>query len=142
MAANPVTKSGLVTVETTNGIVKLRGVLDSQLEAVTAIQIAQSTVGVKDVDTSVLYVKSDSRPSSHPVQDAYLTAKVKGVLLKEKLINDADISAIGIKVETKNGVVYLTGKAKNEDQRTKIEEAAKSVSGVTRVVSNIEAEGR
>jgi hyperosmotically inducible protein len=142
LAASPLTKAGLITVETNSGIVKLMGILDSQTEAVSAIQIAQSTVGVKDVDTSALYVKGDTRPSSKPVQDTYITAKVKGALIRERVINDSDLPAVGIKVETISSVVYLTGKVKSEDQRKKIEEIAKSISGVVRVAANLEIDDK
>jgi len=140
LAADPLTKAGLVTVETNNGIVKLMGIVDSQTEGVAAIQIAQSTKGVIDVDTSALYVKGDTRPSSQPIQDAYITAKVKGELIKEKLINRTEIAAIGIKVETKNGIVYLTGKVKNANQRQTIIKAVKSIYGVTQIVPNLTVE--
>jgi hypothetical protein len=57
LAANPVTKAGLITVDINEGIVTLRGIVGSQPEALTAIQIAQSTVGIKDVDTHAFYVQ-------------------------------------------------------------------------------------
>jgi hyperosmotically inducible protein len=140
LAADPVTKAGLITVETNNGIVKLMGIVDSQTEGVAAIQIAQSTKGVIDVDTDALYVKGDKRPSSQPIRDAYITAKVKGALIREKFINDADIAAIGIKVETKNGIVYLTGKVKNAIQRQTIINVVKPISGVSQLVANLTIE--
>lgn len=66
--------------------------------------------------------------SSQPVNDTWITTKVKSSLLA-----DDDVSGLDIEVDTVDGVVFLTG---NVDNRTQIEEAkriAKDIDGVSRV---------
>src|SRR5438876_9692023 len=70
-----------VEVSTDQQVVHFSGTVNSDSEASTLVEIAQSTVDVKDVDTSKLEVKG----SKHPVSDTYITAKVKGAFIREKL---------------------------------------------------------
>lgn len=68
------------------------------------------------------------------VKDSYITAKVKAALARDK-----DITARNIKVETNDqGVVTLSGTAKTQAEVDKAVADAKSVDGVTNVVSNIQ----
>jgi hyperosmotically inducible protein len=137
LVANDDTKAASIKVETNNGIVKLTGVVDSEREAVAAIQTSESTVGVKGVDTDNLNIKNNASESKQPVQDSYITAKVKGALLREKFGNDENFSVSQITVETQNGVVYLSGEAANKGQIHKVIEVAKSITGVHKVVSKL-----
>ena len=122
-----------IEVMTTNGVVNLTGNLDSNTQASEAVQVAESTPGVKDVDASKLTVSG----SNQPLSDALITSKVKGMFIQQKLFGDQDISATTIKVETNNGVVSLSGTADNQDQVTNATKIAKSVSGVKDVKSTI-----
>ncbi len=131
-ADNIVSRSN-IRVETKSGVVKLTGNLKTEEEASQAIQIAQSTPGVSNVDTSKLKVEE----SAHPFDDTVITAKVKGLFIKDKLFGDQPISVTTIKVETTNGVVYLTGTVETAAQATTAVNLAKSVSGVSSVDSKI-----
>jgi len=122
-----------ISVTTKNGVVDLSGTVDTEDEATKAIELASSTQDVKDVITKNLTVKQ----SKQPLSDAYITAKVKGMFLREKIFGDQDISVTGIKVETKDGVVHLSGKADNKEQIDEAKNLAKSVNGVTKVESTI-----
>jgi len=129
--------SGLdIHVVTNNGIVELSGAIKTDSEASTAIELAASTSGVKDVDASMLTVDEGSQP----LTDAAITAKIKGTYLREKLFGNKTVPVITIHVETKDGVVYLTGKANNSVQAKNAEDLAKSVKGVTEVKSNVSIE--
>lgn len=127
-----------VGVETTNGIVTLTGNVNSDADASKVIEIAESIDGVKDVDASQLTITQ----STQPLTDVAITAKVKGLYIKEKLIGEKDIAALGINVETNNGVVYLTGSADNQQQIRNAIKIAQSVSGVKKVDSRIEIKGK
>lgn len=118
-----------VNVSTSNQIVTYSGVVNSDSEASTLVELAQSTVGVKDVDTSHLTVKG----SSQPITDTMITAKVKGEFIKEKLFGDKDVSAWTIDVETNNGIVTLTGSAETKDQVKNAIKLAQATSGVAQV---------
>lgn len=129
--------SGLdISVETNHGVVALQGKVKTESEANTAIEIAASTTGVVDVDASKLTVNA----SEHPVVDSMITAKVKGVYLREKLFGDKSTAVTQIHVETKDGIVYLTGKANSATQAKNAEELAKSVTGVKEVKANVKVE--
>ncbi len=129
--------SGLdIKVETNNGIVTLQGIVKTDSEATTAVELASSTPGVIDVDTSKLTIES----SNQPLADSLITAKVKGVYVREKLFGDKSVNVTQIHVETKDGVVYLTGKANSATQAKNAEELAKSVKGVKDVKSSVTVE--
>ena len=65
------------------------------------------------------------------VDDSTITAKVKAKHAEDKLV-----SAMGVNVETKQGVVVLSGEAKTEAEIDRAEALAKQVEGV-KAVSNL-----
>ncbi len=71
---------------------------------------------------------ADASRSDQPVDDTWITTKVKSSLLA-----DSDVSGLDINVETVNGVVTLSGQV---DQQAQIEHAtriARDIQGVTDV---------
>jgi hyperosmotically inducible protein len=129
--------SGLdIHVVTNNGNVELSGSVKTDSEASTAIEIAASTPDVKDVDASRLAIEGGSQPFT----DSAITAKIKGTYLREKLFGDKAVPVITIHVETKDGVVYLTGKANTNLQAKNAEDLAKSIKGVRDVKSHVSIE--
>ncbi len=71
---------------------------------------------------------ADASRSDQPVDDTWITTKVKSSLLA-----DSDVSGLDINVETVNGVVTLSGQV---DQQAQIEHAtriARGIEGVTDV---------
>lgn len=132
MMADPEISSLSLNVETKNGIVTLSGNVPTDDEAHAAIFAASSVTGVHNVDTSQLIVQK----SSHPFEDTVITAKVMGLFLKEKVFGNEPISVTGISVETKDGIVHLTGEATQQEARN-AEKLARSVSGVRNVDSRV-----
>lgn len=65
--------------------------------------------------------------------DASLTAKVKTAL-----ITAPDLGSTDINVDTANGVVTLNGEVKNANEKTKAEQVAATVIGVTSVVNKLQ----
>lgn len=65
--------------------------------------------------------------------DASLTAKVKTAL-----ITAPDLGSLNINVDTANGVVTLNGEVKNANEKTKAEQVASTVIGVTSVVNKLQ----
>ena len=122
-----------IAVETNSGMVTLSGMVGTVSEAVDAVQIAQSTQGVKDVDASGLVL---SQNSQQPLTDAYITAKVKGVFIQDKLFG-SNVPIMSISVTTKNGTVYLSGTVSNRRIAKRAVSLAKQVDGVNTVVSII-----
>ena len=68
------------------------------------------------------------------VKDSVITTKVKAEMAKDK-----QVSAIHIKVDTdNNGVVQLSGKAKNREEADKAVQIARNVKGVVAVEDHIQ----
>lgn len=70
----------------------------------------------------------DGRDSDQPVDDTWITTKVKSSLLA-----DTDVSGLKIDVETVNGVVTLTGNVEQQAQIDKAASIARGIEGVTDV---------
>ncbi len=64
--------------------------------------------------------------------DAWITTKVKSDLAK-----DSDTKATKIHVNTKSGVVVLTGNVASAAEKTKAEQDARSVKGVVNVENQL-----
>lgn len=67
------------------------------------------------------------------VDDSTITAKVKAKHAEDKMV-----SAMRVSVETKQGVVVLSGEAKTEGEMQRAEVLAKQVEGVKAVSNKIE----
>lgn len=116
-----------------DGVVILSGTVDSETDAEALVQLAESVDGVRDVNTENLKVKE----SQHPMDDAYITAKVKGMFIQKDLFSDADVASIPISVETNNAVVHLSGTVDNDEQIKNAIKIAQSVKGVKKVESRL-----
>lgn len=123
-----------INVVSKSGVVNLSGNVNTKAEAVKIIEIAEAVQGVKRTETGKLTVKEQS---DQPFSDAAITAKVKGIYIREKLFGTDDVAVMDVKVETNNGVVYLTGTVDNLKQAETAIKLAHSVSGVKRVDSKI-----
>ena len=66
------------------------------------------------------------------VDDTAITTSVKA-----RFVDNRDVDAASIKVETLNGTVMLSGFAKNATERTTAETIARNVSGVRSVRNEI-----
>lgn len=73
----------------------------------------------------------------HRFSDAEITTMVKEKYIAEKLFGDRDISAFSISVTTVDGIVHLTGKAKNAQQLMNAIHLAKTTRGVLGVVTDV-----
>lgn len=71
--------------------------------------------------------------SSTYMDDAGITTKVKTKYLTDKMV-----SALNVKVETKQGVVYLSGEAKSDTEKQRATELAMSIEGVKDVRNEIQ----
>lgn len=125
-----------IHVDTQKGVVFLQGKVKSRAEAHTAIELAVSTSGVRDVNASQFRIEG----SDYPIRDAITTAKVKGIFAREKIFGNKSIPVSLIHVETTDGIVYLTGKVLNNAQKKTVEKLAESVKSVRVVKSNITVE--
>jgi len=71
------------------------------------------------------------------IDDSYITSSVKTKLASDKLV-----SLTRVEVETNNGIVYLTGQVQTAEQKSHIGSLTSQVSGVKRVVNNLQVINR
>ncbi len=76
--------------------------------------------------------RSAAADAAAVMDDAGITAKVSAGLAK-----DAELSAIKIDVDTRNGIVTLTGPVKSAAARERAETIARGVQGVNSVVNQL-----
>lgn len=95
-------------VDVKDGIVTLRGTADNQAQKDLTTEYAKDVEGVKEVNNEMTVKKSlkSKRTAGEKIDDASITAQVKMALLYHR-----STSALNTKVETRRGVVTLTGKA-------------------------------
>jgi osmotically-inducible protein OsmY len=129
--------SGIKTeIDVKDGIVTLRGEADNQAQKDLTTEYAKDIEGVKDVKNEMTVAKisketkeiketKETRTTGDKIDDASITALVKTTLLYHR-----STSGLHTKVETKNGVVTLSGKAKNAAERDLATKLAKDVNGV------------
>ena len=65
--------------------------------------------------------------------DAWITARVKALLLK-----DEGVKGLGINVETDQGTVKLSGWANNDTQIAQAEKVARSIEGVKKIKNDLQ----
>ncbi len=82
-------------------------------------------------------VSEDMKDTKQYLSDSEITTKVKAKFIEEKLFGKDKISAMGISVKTKKGVVTLTGNVPTQDEVDNVVKLTKGVEGVKNVVSKI-----
>jgi hyperosmotically inducible periplasmic protein len=127
LIADPVTKAHQIDVETFKGTVQLNGFVDTAASKDRASEVARGTKGVTKVQNN-LTVKTDPRTSGDTVTDSAITAKVKAALA-----GDPRTKAHQVNVETREGVVQLSGFVDNSEAKSTAEELARSVDNVKTV---------
>lgn len=129
-AKSKILHANKISVSAQNGVVFLEGMVNSNTQYEEAVSLAQSTNGVNNVNVDKFNVKD----SKAPLTDTYITAKIKGALMKAKT-EGQDISILSTHVETKDGVVYLSGTLNNAQEVTNAIAVAKTIDGVKDVKS-------
>jgi len=116
-----------INVESYKGVVQLNGFVDNAKEKAQAETVAKAVEGVKGVENN-LQIKEASQTTGGAIDDSSITAKVKSALV------DSDATKAGdIKVETRGGVVQLSGFVSNQAQKDAATKVAQSVTGVKAV---------
>jgi hyperosmotically inducible protein len=124
-------KGRQIDVETTKGVVMLRGKVDSDEAKVAAEGIAKGIHGVKSVKNDLEVVAPSTREAIEDKDEA-ITAGVKEHLAKESALKDA-----GIDVQTNAGVVSLTGEVRDIMTSAQASWTARQVSGVKAVKNDL-----
>jgi hyperosmotically inducible periplasmic protein len=130
LVKNPDTKARQIHVMTKNGMVELTGFVDSLAEKQAAERQAQAVEGVKSVDNRLQL--AGERTAKSVLSDSSVTAKVKS-----KLIEDPTTKARDIHVETKAGIVQLSGFVSSSDEKAQAAKIAREVEGVQSVRNDL-----
>jgi hyperosmotically inducible periplasmic protein len=119
--------AGTTEVDVKDGIVTLRGDASSQAQKELTTEYTKDVEGVKDVNNEMTVTKSLKNPRTvgEKIDDASITAQVKTTLLYHR-----STSALNTKVDTKRGVVTLSGKAGNAAEKDLAAKLANDVYGV------------
>ena len=140
MAVDSSVKASQIEVSTKDKVVTLTGNLDSQAEKDRALEIARSTNGVANVvDMIAVRTGAESADAPDPtrtvgthVDDAVITAAVKS-----RLLEDPQVKGLKIDVDTRDGVVFLTGSVGKPEEIDRAVEIARATEHVRDVKPNL-----
>jgi hyperosmotically inducible protein len=126
--------SAMTEVNTKDGIVTLRGEATSQAQKDLTTEYAKDVEGVKDVKNEMTVTKTskEAQTVGGKIDDASITALVKMTLLYHR-----STSALKTSVTTNNGVVTLSGKAKNAAEKDLATKFVNDVNGVKSVMNHM-----
>lgn len=130
LAAESAETAADVNVDVNRGTVKLSGFVDNANDRSRAVAAARSVDGVKSVQNDIAIGSSSS--AGEVIDDSVLTAKVKTAL-----IASPDTKAHQINVETKDGVVQLSGFVDSNSAKSAATTVARSVTGVKDVKNEL-----
>jgi len=122
-------KGTQISVDTKDGVVHLRGKVDSDAAKTAAADVAKGIDGAKSVKNDLQVVA----PSSRKAVDANDKDIAKSVETKLK----KDTSLKKVDVRTDGGVVTLTGEVPNISASARASEMARSVAGVKSVKNEL-----
>ena len=134
LAADDTVKAYQIDVDTRDKVVTLSGSVNTDAEKSQAVVVARGTDGVANVvDNITLKMPAEmTRPVDTAVGDAALTAAVK-----TKLLADPKVGGLKIDVDTKNGMVTLTGTVKSQAEKDEALRLARETENVKNVADQI-----
>jgi len=121
-----------------DGMVTLKGVAANQAQKDLTTEYAKDIDGVKGVENEIVVSKNlDTRgeTTGEKIDDASITAQVKGSLLSHR-----STSVLNTKVTTNDGVVTVSGKARNEAEKALVTKLVTDINGVQSVVNDMTIE--
>jgi hyperosmotically inducible periplasmic protein len=130
--------AGKTDVYVKDGIVSLRGEASSQAQKELTTEYAKDVEGVKEVKNEMTIARTPAKSDEtmgEKIDDASITAQVKASLMSHR-----STSALKTKVETTEGVVTLSGIAKNAAEKSLVTKLVTDIDGVSSVVNNMTIE--
>ncbi len=122
-------------VNAKDGTITLRGEATSQAQRELTAEYANDVEGVKGVINKMTVAKTAKMPGAtmgEKIDDASITALVKMTLLFHR-----STSATHTKVATSEGIVTVSGKARNAAEKDLVSKLVTDVNGVKNVVNNM-----
>ena len=130
LIADPQVSSYEIDVDSTDGVVRLSGLVETEAERAAAERVARATDGVKSVKNEI---RLGDPTVSETIEDSAILVKVKS-----KLAADPDVNALDIDVDVSRGVVTLSGDVTAETQVEEAVRLARSTDGVRSVTNNLD----
>jgi osmotically-inducible protein OsmY len=126
-----------IGVETKGGVVTLTGQAPSEVDRELAGDVAKDTTGVKQVDNQIR-VEPGLKPSDASLREnARVTDLEIHANLRERLAASEFLSGNEINVSVKDRVVTLAGRTQTPQQKTGVEQLARSIPNVANVVNQL-----
>ena len=122
-------------VNVKDGIVTLSGEASSQAQKELTTEYAKDIDHVKEVKNEMRVAKTPATPGEtigEKIDDASITAQVKMSLMSHR-----STSALKTKVATTDGVVTLSGTAKNAAEKSLVTKLVNDINGVNSVINNM-----
>jgi hyperosmotically inducible periplasmic protein len=126
------------TVYVKDGIVTLQGEASSLAQKDLTTEYVKDIENVRAVRNNMTVAATLPAPDAtigDKIDDASITAEVKSALLMHR-----STSALRTMVETTDGVVTVTGAARNGAERSLVTRLVTDINGVTRVINNMTIE--
>jgi osmotically-inducible protein OsmY len=123
------------TVYVKDGIVTLQGEASSMAQKELTAEYAKDVDNVKGVKNEMTVAKTPAAPDStigDKIDDASITAQVKSSLMSHR-----STSALHTTVSTSDGVVTLSGIAKNDAEKSLVTKLVTDIKGVNSVNNNM-----
>ena len=118
-----------------DGVVTLQGEASSLAQKELTTEYANDVDNVKSVNNEMTIAKMPAMPKEtmgDKIDDASITAEIKSSLMSHH-----STSALHTGVSTADGVVTVTGVAKNDAEKSLVTKLATDINGVTSVVNNM-----
>ncbi len=131
LAADGRVKGRQIDVETTQGVVLLRGKVDSEAAKQASADIAKMLDGVKSVKNDLEVVAPAAREAMEDKDDAITTH------VKEQIAKDAHLKNADIAIQTNAGVVSLAGEVRDLMTSANASWTAWQVAGVKSVKNDL-----
>lgn len=122
-----------VTAE--EGTVTLKGEATSTAQKELTTEYARDVEGVKTVNNDMTVAEPKAEPArtiAEKIDDASITAQIKGSLLAHR-----STSALRTGIETRDGVVTVSGIASNSSEKSLVTKLINDVQGVIKVINNM-----
>lgn len=123
------------TVYTKDGVVTLQGEASSVAQKDLTTEYAKDINNVKEVKNDMTIASTPAKPvetTGEKIDDASITAEIKSSLMAHR-----STSAMHTGVSTTDGVVTLSGVAKNDAEKSLAAKLATDINGVTSVINNM-----
>lgn len=145
LAADDTVKAYQINVDTKNGVVTLSGAVETRAAKDQAVRFARETEGVTDVADNLTVnaaatlgerTKEAAREAGRDIANAAADPGVTAAV-KTKLLADPMVRGLKTDVDTRGGVVTLSGTVRNAAERERAVAVARGTEGVKDVVDKL-----